>query len=484
MSPMTILWAGLLVLAAVFLRRAIRGRRVGDVPFCGACEYNLTGLQSTTCPECGTTIQDDIGNPITIVHGYRKRSPARVMFASLLMLTALFAFVINITQLKNNWIQFAPTFWVTSLADDGKQDALDELIRRINASSLSAEQISDAIEIGLQIQAAPDSHPLLAEWMDFLGSALIAQQMTIAQESKFFENAVTCTLVPRPVIRSGELLPVEIHYQTRGPSNLPARFGLRAYWMEATTRIGDAHVHVPNEGFSSASILGTTGSGTVTVQGARPVELPPGDYEIVCTANRRVFLKATMVPEQDVPDFEIVDVLRAPIKIIESDAPDLITSTPEPELASTIRKCIAVESIKVFAGKRWGQYFESEVSIGGFRHQPPGSTIFQPAMLPSPPRNLAFRTIIRAGQFEQRLGSARCLGGKQMGHHSSFPLDEENEFIDDLLSAETVTVILRSDVEVARRTVDMTNIWEGEIRFDNVPITVTGRTPKPASSGR
>jgi hypothetical protein len=35
------------------LRRDLRGRAAGDTPFCTQCGYNLTGLRSEICPECG-----------------------------------------------------------------------------------------------------------------------------------------------------------------------------------------------------------------------------------------------------------------------------------------------------------------------------------------------------------------------------------------------------------------------------------------------
>jgi hypothetical protein len=35
------------------LRRDWRGKALGEIPFCTKCDYNLTGVSSEICPECG-----------------------------------------------------------------------------------------------------------------------------------------------------------------------------------------------------------------------------------------------------------------------------------------------------------------------------------------------------------------------------------------------------------------------------------------------
>ncbi len=50
-----ILIASIPVLAAC--RKLLRLRK-GDTPYCGKCGYNLTGLTSPRCPECGELLSE------------------------------------------------------------------------------------------------------------------------------------------------------------------------------------------------------------------------------------------------------------------------------------------------------------------------------------------------------------------------------------------------------------------------------------------
>lgn len=61
------------VAGALLLVSGLEVRRRGDVPHCLGCGYNLTGLTSNACPECGTTM-----SLTAIVYGtpYRRRSLA------------------------------------------------------------------------------------------------------------------------------------------------------------------------------------------------------------------------------------------------------------------------------------------------------------------------------------------------------------------------------------------------------------------------
>lgn len=53
-------WIPLLLLAGLFAAIIVRAQKI-DYPSCPKCHYNLTGIGSARCPECGNRIDDQAG---------------------------------------------------------------------------------------------------------------------------------------------------------------------------------------------------------------------------------------------------------------------------------------------------------------------------------------------------------------------------------------------------------------------------------------
>ncbi len=75
-SPAIPWWLALipLVLGLTLVWFGVRPRRRGTTPHCRRCNYNLTGLDSDRCPECGTPL-----TPKTVVIGEGRRRPVRIV---------------------------------------------------------------------------------------------------------------------------------------------------------------------------------------------------------------------------------------------------------------------------------------------------------------------------------------------------------------------------------------------------------------------
>jgi hypothetical protein len=78
------------------------------------------------------------------------------------------------------------------------------------------------------------------------------------------------------------------------------------------------------------------------------------------------------------------------------------------------------------------------------------------------PIGVAFDVYLRTGSRDQRVSQLRMPAGKRtsysMGFTFSTPLPE------------SVDVILRSNTAIARDTVDVLEIWDGELVFENVSV--------------
>ena len=92
-----------LVFAGVLLLwRGLRRRRRGDTPHCAACGYNLTGLTSEKCPECGSVI-----TPTSTVHCVVYRRPVLAIVGVVFLVLGLTASTGVVRNIK--WYQLKPT---------------------------------------------------------------------------------------------------------------------------------------------------------------------------------------------------------------------------------------------------------------------------------------------------------------------------------------------------------------------------------------
>jgi hypothetical protein len=126
---------------AFLLARGLWGKRVGHEPRCAECQYELTGLTSERCPECGTTV-----SPGRVVLGSRqlRRGSAVAggiaLLAGVMMLTAWLR--------KADWYyQYAPfrcLLFSAKRGDDGALDALAIRCMRREASMAQLELLARA----------------------------------------------------------------------------------------------------------------------------------------------------------------------------------------------------------------------------------------------------------------------------------------------------------------------------------------------------
>lgn len=123
----------ILPIAIVLLKVGFWSRRRGQSPFCRKCEYNLTGLTSTRCPECGTVI-----SPETTIYGERRRKPVLSGLGCLGLI--LFALAAAQAGRKVNWYLYYPASWVVRDLDNQSthNKAYAELTRRITTGRISS----------------------------------------------------------------------------------------------------------------------------------------------------------------------------------------------------------------------------------------------------------------------------------------------------------------------------------------------------------
>jgi hypothetical protein len=325
-------WMVLMILPLVggllLLISGLRTRRRGQTPHCRNCEYNLTGLTSERCPECGAEV-----TPFTIVHGERHRRPLRAGVGMVLMMmagTLIFGAVGSF-----DWYSFSPTAWVIYQAKSTDpattSRAWNELNRRIKAGQLSAGQHAKLIDLALKEQGST-SKPMRGNLIDYLGDCYFKGRLSQAQQTLFFDQMTKLTLTVRPTVILGESVQYQIGHQSRSPST--------GMWHRLV--LGqDASIDgkpLPGTGGGSCSNSGSGGgSGSMGLSLEYKV---PGKHTLKITPELTVFngtsfdeKTSTVLNKRTVP-------LEATLEILATEPPDYIRAVKDPSQTALLKAAI------------------------------------------------------------------------------------------------------------------------------------------------
>ena len=438
----------LLVLVAlgglVLVMLGLRGRRLGSEPRCRVCEYNLTGLTSDRCPECGATL-----SPTSVAYGVRCRNRIAIVAGVVVLAFTLGVLVLagsgSFSQV--NKYRYYPFWWVMVDAEAGTKPAADELMQRLRAGKVSAAQRRKLVRAALKQQAVLAVNAATQTWVDML--EVMAQRGTLpeAQEQKFLEQMCVYSLRLRPRIRQGERLVVGIVNAARAPSSV-ACF---RYKEIAELRIGGRAVPIRPGGYSGGSSSGVGNVGHLTSCLTIP-DLGPGTYKVVCVVADKLFRKRPQDPSEERPDWSGEVILDGEVEIVPAGAPDTVTVVDDPSKQKEFEQLISVSRITVFPGRKGMCYVDIYVDVGG------------PGFLPV---SAAFDVFIKTSQGTHRVGELSCVEGK-MTKYSMGGLVPA-------FDADEVMVLLRASREVARRTVDLSEIWGGELTLGPIQVVREGR---------
>jgi hypothetical protein len=316
-----------------------------------------------------------------------------------------------------------------------------ELERRRRESGLSESTEWHVAEAALAEQAKPtrSTGPLLEPMLAYLSRRCADRKLSAGQQDRFFRQALRAELKVRPVVVAGERVHLSTTYTGNGvndPHWVTERGFGRVTVGPVTVESG---VGFPESGLRADGVIGSS-SAIASGVGPQPVTftLPITIYQRTTGSDK--FRKVLAKFEQ---------VLRGTTLIEEKPSASNPKMVPDPALAEGIR---AATSIHI---QRRGKSSVPAIHVQ-FR---------------SPPENVAFAVSVRIDGKEVSLEGDRnwprnfvsCGKGKS---------DGEWVFWDDLdrITATRADVILRASGRAARATVDLFEIWDGELIFKDVPI--------------
>jgi hypothetical protein len=210
----TILAAGLIG-GVVLLVFGLRGRKIDDFPYCRKCRYNLTGLTSDRCPECGTVLTT---SNVTI--GLRRRSRRLLLVGLLIMIGCGIPLgVWGWKALRTvDWYSKKPARWVIADAADANTGiaakAYQELLGRLQAERLSSGQKRRLAGVALtECQRVPQ-RTIQLEYLvlDLVNELHRRGGLTPAEISQFYESRFPISLEARPVSSLQQGIPIKLAF--------------------------------------------------------------------------------------------------------------------------------------------------------------------------------------------------------------------------------------------------------------------------------
>jgi len=362
-----VLFVLLLAAGVVLSVWGLRGRRVGDEPRCRKCNYNLTGLTSEHCPECGTHATGE--NVVVGIPRWRWRVLAPGLLLLLVSIGGLGLGAYGRAK-GVNWYAHLPTFVLIQLAEADQPPAIRELVRQNKAGTVEDEQLVGLIPLALAQQGRDPRPRSVWAWTELLATMHRAGRLSVPEQEQFYDQMVTLDVEFRPRVRQGEQLMFFFKHWTTGSPNLAGSFKVE----DGVLRIGAWHQedhHRCGGKFSHAGSGGGTGFAVETDR------FEPGVYEVQLLATK-AFTN---------PTFKRNIELTYELEILPPDAPDTVRLVNDPTLADAFKKAIRITT----SAHSWGSpepgVFYIEIAVDG-----------------PVPMDGAFQLLARIGEHEVDLG--------------------------------------------------------------------------------
>jgi hypothetical protein len=469
---------GLVVLAIVVAVRS-RKRRVGDQPHCRKCDYLLIGIVSERCPECGSEL-----SPKSVVRGELKKRLAFRLTVTVILLSAA-ALVPTIWRGVNdrtaniNWYAWHSTSsvlndlrtgsgkpkpnigerleypgsghgWVEEDVDLARV-ALDELIRREENGNLPVSYRNQIIAIALSTLSKRPTTPVDYHLREYLSQAEDAGNLSAEQKAAFFDSMTVMTFSVRPRVSFGADVPLQITVAESPLSRQHWAGFLTGHEVDIDDRAAAVYPPVPEYP------LGTAVYGGIELKGAIVCYLrgaigsfAPGHHVAQLKATIEIkhgpiYGSSNQVNETPASCTKELS-LKAELDVLPAGAPSDVTPRKAPDFELQI--CSAMQP----------ERFEFNIwNPGGMMG------FIKTTQLPV---NVTFKVFASYSGHEYPIGEMAQSASASEGEYRF-----DSEWKKALPNpGKTIDLVLRSSVPVAQSTLNLYEIWDGQIILRNVPI--------------
>lgn len=452
-----------LALGLFLLIRGLRGRSIGDEPRCRRCAYNLTGLESDRCPECGVVLTDR-----TRVRGLRRRRWVSLIAGILVLIFCVCREDVVRYVHRTNWVQYYPFSKVLHDAKADRLVALDELERRVSKGLVTGVQAYAVVEAAIEKDKPEARHEKLRFWRGFYRTLEAEGRVTDEQRERIFPRFARPTMTVRPVIRQGDPLVIEIDYQ----SDRSFVFSGYRFWDEPMEiRVGGDTIHVADgEGWRKRDADWRRSDSSVAIPKLVQFEtdkLPPGHQTVEYTG-RHVFQYWRFHRAIAPPCWSNDMHLTGEVEILPADAPDPVKWVMDPSLEEGILGVLDVCVDGACSSEKEHSRAVALRNEDGYEHMSVSVRCDGSINVP-----IAFELIVQTERRELPTQTSSTRSWWSMTSRSvlAWDRDEGSEWymqaraIVPTFEEDKMYVILRASQDVARQTVDLYEIWKGELLF-------------------
>ena len=412
---------------------------------------------------------------LLLYRGLRRSRRPRLLRggAALLLVAGALAGLSTPSLLRVDWYRHKPTGYIHDdlelNAPATSQRAWAELRRRFaRSSTLSDAHRHRLAAHALAWQERGSQGPVARELVEWLGRSALDGTLSPPHRERFFRNAVLLRLRARPRVVAGEPIPYDVYYRTALP---PGQWwtrirplALKLDNIEVSTDTGGATNAPPRwPGFSGAAGAGSTLSHIPAPDAA------PGWHTLALTAHV-TYLHGDTAREADArpPDDPAAKPLHERTVTVTADTE--ILPDPEaagfrlvdnPALAETLRARLVPHNFRRERSTDTDRTSDADRNPEG--RADPAHTLAGEIEARRLPSGVSFDVFARAAGREYFAGNITVNRNRFTRHRlraHPFPA----------APSETVDLVFRTNEKAARLTVDVEEVWNGELVVPGVPV--------------
>lgn len=425
-------------------------RLIGDTPYCRRCRYNLTGTDRSVvgarCPECGAFLSA----PKAVRIGeYRRRWGVTAVGLVLVLIVSSTPLLLT----RVNWLALTPASWL--LADLERPDpvrgavAFQELRRRHTADTLARRHVLALADHCLAVQSAECMRIVEAQpYVELLHAAYMRNQLDLARADRYLDNLIHVDFRVRPRIVQGRRAAAQTTLELRAPLDT---FDVRIERLASPLPVAGSQL---SEGLSRSM-----GRGTGLTMRSR---ILPTNEPGTILATQEVDIAIYTIGDDDAPGADALHRrsyhFSAEYEVLPAGSDDGIRLVYSPELATGV---VAALELRPVAGR-------SFTLDRGF-------LAWQLGVSRDLPVNIAYDVYINDSSFRDlTIAVSTSDASCSVALRTLAQWYEADEIPD------RVTLRFVPSREAAEGSVDLFEIFGGELVFENLPTDGSPRAiPRP-----